>query len=80
VPGTKNVTQPTLIDPQKLCYPFTHKTRDNEQICQSFGQKWPLLSVPQAEVSIAVLGKSEGGFFDGSQIRKLIRDFTLPSP
>ena len=59
--GTKNVTQPTLIDLQKVLLPhFTHKTLDNE-ICQSFGQNWPLLLGPHADISIAAIGKSEGG-------------------
>ena len=41
--------------------PFTQKTRDNEDICQNIGQTWPLLLVPRAEISISVMGKSEGG-------------------
>jgi hypothetical protein len=59
----KNVIKPSLIDPQKFVTPFTHKTRDNGAICRSFGQEWPLISAPHAEISIAVRGKSERGCF-----------------
>jgi hypothetical protein len=46
-----------------LLPPVSHKTRGNEEVCQNFGQEWSLLSVPHAELSTAVTGKSERGCF-----------------
>jgi hypothetical protein len=52
---------------------------DNEAICQSFGQEWHLLSVPHAEISVAVRGKSERGGSPPPQIQQL-EILHLPAP